>query len=104
MTLTPDDVKLLLQVVNLIAVVWLAISGRNRVTKEALDTKLAGFADRLMALETTQQHAPTHGDLERIHSRLDDVSEDLSKLVGEFKGTGHTLNLIHEYLLTEKRK
>lgn len=104
MTLTPDDVKLLLQVVNLIAVVYLAISGRNRVTKEALDTKLASFADRLTAIERDQKHAPTHEDLKRIHSRLDDVSEGLSNLVGEFKGTGHTLNLIHEYLLTEKRK
>ncbi|MBN9697172.1 MAG: hypothetical protein J0L85_15400 [Zoogloea sp.] len=99
-----EELKLLLQAVNLLAVVWLAISGRDKVTKDALDAKLAAHADRLTAIERDQKHAPTHDDLKRIHSRLDDVSEGLSNLVGEFKGTGHTLNLIHEYLLTEKRK
>jgi hypothetical protein len=104
MSMGLEELKLLLQAVNLLAVVWLAISGRGKVTKDALDAKLAAHADRLTALESNQRHAPTHEDLKRIHSRLDDVSEGLSNLVGEFKGTGHTLHLIHEYLLTEKRK
>ncbi|MDY0035436.1 MAG: hypothetical protein RBS05_05930 [Zoogloea oleivorans] len=103
MNLSPEDLKLLLQVVNLGAVVWLALSGRNRVTKEALDTKLASFGDRLTAIERDQRHAPTHDDLKRIHSRLDNVCENVSELAGEFKGKGHTLDLMQEYLLKERR-
>ena len=54
------------------------------------------------AMERDLRHAPNHDDLKRIHSRLDEVSDDLSKLMGEFKGTAHTLSLIHEHLLNKK--
>ncbi len=99
-----EEVKLALQAVNLLAVVWLGLTARNKVTKDALDTKLAAHADRLTALETSMKHGPTHDDLKRIHARLDKVCEDFSALSGELKGKGHTLDLIHEFLLNEKRK
>lgn len=104
MSLGLEELKLLLQAVNLLAVVWLAISGRDKVTKDALDAKLAAHADRLTAIERDIQHGPTHKDLERIHSRLDKVCEDFSAMSGELKGKGHTLDLLHEYLLKEGRK
>ncbi len=99
-----EELKLLLQAVNLFAVVWLAMSARNKVSKEALDSKLASYGDRLTAIERDIQHGPTHDDLKRIHSRLDKVCEDFSALSGELKGKGHTLDLIHEFLLNERRK
>lgn len=99
-----EELKLGLQAVNLLAVVWLALSGRNKVTKDAMDAKLAAHADRLTAIERDIKHGPTHDDLKRIHSRLDKVCEDFSALSGELKGKGHTLDLIHEFLLNEKRK
>ncbi len=99
-----EELKLGLQAVNLLAVVWLALSARNKVTKDAMDAKLAAHADRLTAIERDIKHGPTHDDLKRIHSRLDKVCEDFSALSGELKGKGHTLDLIHEFLLNEKRK
>ncbi len=99
-----EELKLGLQAVNLLAVVWLALSARNKVTKDAMDAKLAAHADRLTAVERDIKHGPTHDDLKRIHSRLDKVCEDFSALSGELKGKGHTLDLIHEFLLNEKRK
>lgn len=99
-----EELKLGLQAVNLLAVVWLALSARNTVSKGALDAKLAAHADRLTALETNQKNGPTHSDLNRIHARLDKFGEDFSALSGELKGKGHTLDLIHEYLLNERRK
>ncbi len=99
-----EELKLALQAVNLLAVVWLALSARNKVTKDAMDAKLAAHADRLTAIERDIKHGPTHDDLKRIHSRLDKVCEDFSALSGELKGKGHTLDLIHEFLLNEKRK
>lgn len=98
-----EEVRLALQAINLLAVVWLAISGRDKVTKDALDAKLAAHADRLTAIERDLQHAPTHDDLKRIHARLDDVSEGMATLVGELKGVTHILNLLHEDRLKERR-
>ena len=68
-----EELKLALQAVNLLAVVWLALSARNKVTKDAMDAKLAAHADRLTAIERDIKHGPTHDDLKRIHSRLDKV-------------------------------
>lgn len=104
MTFSDEDLRLGLQAINLMAVVWLALSGRNLVKKEALDAKLGAHSDRLTALETSIKHGPTHDDLKRIHTRLDKVCEDFSALSGELKGKGHTLDLIHEFLLNESRK
>lgn len=129
-----EIVKAVAPFINTLAVVWLAISNRKHITKDALDTRLGGLSDRLIVLEQASpahtdlknnhaglnvkvsdhgeriaaleqgiRHAPTHDDLKRIHTRLDDFSEGLSNLVGEFKQSGHTLNLIHEYLLKERR-
>ena len=104
MNLDMEAVRLGVQAINLIAVVWLAMSARDKVSKDSLDTKLATHADRLTALETNQKNGPTHADLNRIHERLDKIGENFSSLSGELKGKGHTLDLIHEYLLKEGRK
>lgn len=103
MNLDMEAVRLALQAINLLAVVWLAISGRDKVSKDALDAKLAAHADRLTAIERDIKHAPTHEDLKRIHARLDDVSESMATLIGEFKSTNHILNLLHEDRLKERR-
>ncbi len=99
-----EELKLIVQAINLAAVVWLALSARTKVSKDALDAKLASHADRIAVIERDIKHGPTHDDLKRIHTRLDKVCEDFSALSGELKGKGHTLDLIHEFLLNEKRK
>lgn len=103
MNIDMEAIRLGLQAINLIAVVWVALSARDKVSKDALDSKLAAHADRLTAIERDLQHAPTHDDLKRIHSRLDDVSENMATLVGEFKSAAHILNLLHEDRLKERR-
>lgn len=103
MNIDMEAVRLALQAINLIAVVWVAMSARDKVSKDALDSKLAAHADRLTAIERDLKHAPTHDDLKRIHSRLDDVSENMATLVGEFKSAAHILNLLHEDRLKERR-
>lgn len=102
MNIDLEVARLGLMVFNTVMVVWLAFQSRKNVKQDALDSRLASHADRLTAMERDLRHAPNHDDLKRIHSRLDEVSDDLSKLVGEFKGTAHTLGLIHEHLLNKK--
>lgn len=104
MTLGDEELRMGLQAINLLAVVWVALSGRDKVSKDALDTKLAGHADRLTALERDLKHAPSHDDLKRLHQRLDEVSLGLATAVSELKSTTHILNLLHEDRLNEDRK
>ena len=102
MNIDMELARLGLMLFNTIMVVWLAFQSRKNVKQDALDTRMASHTDRLTAMERDLRHAPNHDDLKRIHSRLDEVSDDLSKLMGEFKGTAHTLSLIHEHLLNKK--
>lgn len=76
----------------------------DRITRleQDLDAKLDGQSERLARLEQDARHAPSHDDLKRIHSRIDDVNERIGTLQGEFSGANRTLNLIHEYLLNKK--
>lgn len=102
MNIDMELARLGLMLFNTVMVVWLAFQSRKNVKQDALDSRMASHADRLTAMERDLRHAPNHDDLKRIHSRLDEVSDDLSKLMGEFKGTAHTLSLIHEHLLNKK--
>lgn len=102
MNIDMELARLGLMLFNTIMVVWLAFQSRKNVKQDTLDSRMASHADRLTAMERDLRHAPNHDDLKRIHSRLDEVSDDLSKLMGEFKGTAHTLSLIHEHLLNKK--
>ena len=54
-----EELKLGLQAINLLAVVWLGLAARNKVTKDALDAKLAAHSDRFPGL--TQPDAAYHG-------------------------------------------
>lgn len=86
--------------------IYMYLVTRNRVTNERIgklqenvDTRLDDHAVRLARIEQDAHHAPTHEDLKRIHMRIDQTAQSMARIEGEFAGTNHTLNLIHEYLL-----
>ena len=90
---------------------YLYLVNRNRVTNERignLEDKVDGRLDehsvRLARLEQDGRHAPTHDDLKRIHNRIDETAKSVARIEGEFAGTNHTLQLIHEYLLNGGKK
>lgn len=91
--------------------IYMYMVTRNRVTNEristlqgAVDERLDNYADRLARIEQDARHAPTHDDLKRLHSRIDEVKDSLKRLEGEFSGANHTLQLIHEHLLNGSNK
>lgn len=101
-----------LQVLGYLALgtyVWL--SNRNRVTnarisklEDDMDSRLDVHADRLTRLEVHAGAAPTHGDLNRLHKRLDIINGELKSLAGESAAARRTLDLIHDYLLNHGGK
>jgi hypothetical protein len=46
---------------------------------------------------------PTHQDLAVISKEVQDVGSKVDVLAGEFVGTRHQVNMIHDYLLNGKR-
>lgn len=103
--------KVAITLINVGVWLYLYLVNRNRVTNERIDKleegvnkRLNNHTDRLARLEQDARHAPTHDDLKRLHTRIDEVNNSLKRLEGEFSGANHTLSLIHEHLLNGSNK
>lgn len=90
---------------------YMYLANKNKATNSRIgelerdiDTKLDAHADRLARLEQDVRHGPQHGDLKRIHGRIDEVAGSMRRLEGEFGGASRTLTLIHEFLLNNGGK
>lgn len=85
---------------------YLYLVNRNRVTTERIgklerdmDARMDIHMERLTRLEQTQVHAPTHGDLARLHERIDDVAGSMKRIEGENSAQTRILNLVYESLV-----
>ena len=81
---------------------WMWASNRRAAQKKEVDEKLLTLNDRVTVAEQQIKDGPDHDDLGRIYNRMEKMNDELRKLVGEFKGVNHTLQLLHEHLLSRK--
>ncbi len=86
--------------------IYVYVSNKNRVTNDRIstlesdiDTRLDGQSVRVAHLEEAALHTPTHSDLASLHKRVTEIGGDVKLMRGEFKGSKHTLDLIHEHLM-----
>lgn len=75
-------------------------SSHNRLQKQVSED----IDKRLLRIEESIKHMPTHGDLTRLHKRMDDINSQLQQIAGSMNGHGHTLRLIEQHLLTVGNK
>lgn len=112
--MTPDDIRLAglaLQVLNALASaglwVYVKYGDRNNAVdrkfaelEASMDKRIDDLEKGQAAIRSSLVHAPTHGDLARIHTRIDEVAKGISHIQGEFTGTSKTVDLIHQYLMS----
>lgn len=86
--------------------IYVYLRTANQVTADRLDalamqltTQMRGHGERLSTLEAAVNLGPTHDDLKRLHARMDEISNELHLLTGEFRVASRTLNMIQEHLL-----
>lgn len=90
------------------------ISARQETNQRLLDQVEAAIdahAGRIARLEHDLRAAVTHGDIKRLHSRIDGVVQEMHGTGGDVKALdqkvdsiGKTLGLIHEFMLTGGNK
>lgn len=85
---------------------YVYMSNKDKVTNDRvselqddLDAKLDGHSERIAKLE----EGPTHEHLGDLHDRITEVGRGVSGLTGELVGIKTTLNLVHQYLLNNKK-
>jgi len=89
---------------------YVFVSNRNRAKAAELmqykgdtDRRISDHTSRLAVIEETVRCAPNHGDIGKVHGRLDAMSEQLSEARGELKAISKNLGLIHQFLLNQRR-
>ena len=82
--------------------VWAWIVNRTKANQDAI-TQLAERQDELeKQLEVTRtefKHIPDWGDVERLHSRIDQVAKSVQHMEGQLKQITKTLVIIQQHLV-----
>ena len=85
---------------------YVYMSNKDKVTNERItrledevDSNIKTHSERISRLEVLIDQTPTHEDLSDIHGKVNQVSDCVSRLEGQFSGAKHTLDLIHEFLM-----
>lgn len=85
------------------------IAGMDRRIEKRIDSHNA----QLIELETHRENAPSHSDMKRLHERIDEFTQAISRLegnlagsinglTGQFKGIERTVDLLHQHLLNKQ--
>ncbi|HSH71557.1 MAG TPA: hypothetical protein VK974_00745 [Methylophilaceae bacterium] len=91
--------------------IYVYMSKKNTVTndristmEENFDRKMEVYVQRLVKVETLCDKAPTHENLSDLYSKINNVSDCVSRVEGaidpQFKAVNHTLGIIQTYLLS----
>lgn len=90
---------------------YVYMTNKNKVTNDRIsqmegdiDRKIDSHSERIARIEALTEKAPTHDDLAKVYNKVNQVSDCVSRLEGEFAGVSRVVNLIHETLMEERRK
>lgn len=105
-----DAGKFWLEFFNLVLIVVLGIYtwwvNRNKaasVEVRKAEKQRQALANRMDIIEERIEHLPNDNDIERIHERIDVVSNQLSEISGSMKASNRQLELINEHLINRDR-
>jgi hypothetical protein len=84
--------------------IWIWIATRAAARKAEVDGQISGLANRVTVTEQKIKAAPDHDDLHEIYKSIEDTNKTLNTLLGEFQAVRRSLELINQYLLTQKKK
>lgn len=74
-------------------------AARIRKMEDDIDGRLDDTEHRLTKVETAVEHGPSRQDLGKIHKRLDEVAQTVSRIEGENHAMARNIDLIHQHLL-----
>lgn len=86
---------------------WLANRYKaNNDAIQALGTtvrnEVNGLDDRVIKIEETINHLPTHDDVAKLHRRVDECAQAITKLEGTVGQMNNNVRMIHQHLLSSK--
>lgn len=74
-----------------------------RELEDKTRTEMNRIDDRLIRVEECLDHLPTHGDVETINRRIDELGQELRKVEGMMTQINNSVQLIHKHLLNQAK-
>lgn len=68
--------------------------------RDAFNRDLNKLDDRMIRVEKDIEHLPTHDDMAKLHTRVNETAQRLTAVEGELKQINNTLHLMHKHLLS----
>jgi hypothetical protein len=110
-----DDWKFAFQVLHTLLTggigFYVYMTNKDKVTnkrisdlEQDLDGKLDRHAERIAKVETRADSAPTHGDLEKIHEKINSVNSCAHRMEGQLDGVKNLVQVMHESLMRDYKK
>lgn len=81
-----------------------ANSSSIETMRTELSTELNEIDDRLIRVEKDVQHMPTHEDMAKLHSRVNETAQRLTSMEGQLMQINNTVQLMHKHLLNGANK
>lgn len=78
-----------------------SLSVKMTETKAAIGKRLDGHDDRLKDVEAACNHAPGYEELEKVYTRINGISEQLSGLIAGQEALQRNVDMISEFLLSQ---
>lgn len=97
------DILQLLMLASVTVYTW--IVNRTKANTAAIDevkTEQRRVANKVDLLENDIAHLPNHGDLEKLHEKVNSVANTLKTVEGELAGVNRNLSLIMDALMRGK--
>lgn len=86
--------------------VYVWITNRQKANTAAIETmrdeigsELNDLDDRLIRVEKDVEHQPTHEDIAKLHTRINESSERLKHIDGKLEQIDRTTQMINQYLI-----
>lgn len=85
---------------------YATMTNRQKINTKAISelqglvrTEVNELDDRVIRMEKTIEHLPTHTDVAQINRRVDDCAQELRKLEGTTTQINASVQMIHQHLL-----
>lgn len=99
-------VEVLTGIVSVSALVIAYVTRRNaarRAQLEAMRADIVKVGERVTSVEAQQTNLPTHGEIGKIHGRLDALGREIAGIASTSSATERLVGRMNQYLMERAR-
>lgn len=96
--------KIFLTSMNALVLLYTWITNKQKVNAEEISSikkECNALDDRLIRAEEQIKSMPNHEDIEKLHARINEAAQMLTRMDGKQEEMNHTLRLMHDFMMNK---